>query len=101
MNGACSCVVVVNMLTRHVLIFDSVSSASFLVNSESTLHSRALSSELSSSRAIIPSLCTYNSQSVNQSGNQSETFKVVHTHNRFTALLESVQDYPGEQVPER
>jgi len=26
---------------------------------------------------------------------------VTHTHNRFTALLESVRDYPGEQVPER
>ena len=25
----------------------------------------------------------------------------THTHNRFTALLESVRDYPGEQVPER
>ena len=25
----------------------------------------------------------------------------VHTHNRFTALLEFVRDYPGEQVPER
>jgi len=24
-----------------------------------------------------------------------------HTHNRFTALLESVREYPGEQVPER
>jgi len=24
-----------------------------------------------------------------------------HTHNRFTALLEFVRDYPGEQVPER
>jgi len=23
------------------------------------------------------------------------------THNRFTALLEFVRDYPGEQVPER
>jgi len=23
------------------------------------------------------------------------------THNCFTALLESVRDYPGEQVPER
>jgi len=23
------------------------------------------------------------------------------THNHFTALLESVWDYPGEQVPER
>jgi len=27
--------------------------------------------------------------------------KYTHTHNRFTALLESVRDYPGEQVPER
>jgi len=26
---------------------------------------------------------------------------VKHTHNRFTALLESVRDHPGEQVPER
>ena len=25
----------------------------------------------------------------------------THTHNRFTALLEYVRDYPGEQVPER
>ena len=25
----------------------------------------------------------------------------VHTHNRFTALLEFVRDHPGEQVPER
>jgi len=25
----------------------------------------------------------------------------THTHNHFTALLESVRDYPGEQVPER
>jgi len=25
----------------------------------------------------------------------------THTHNRFTALLEFVRDYPGEQVPER
>jgi len=25
----------------------------------------------------------------------------THTHNRFTAMLESVRDYPGEQVPER
>jgi len=25
----------------------------------------------------------------------------THTHNRFTALLEFLQDYPGEQVPER
>ena len=25
----------------------------------------------------------------------------THTHNRFTALLESVRDYPGEQAPER
>jgi len=25
----------------------------------------------------------------------------THTHNRFTALLESVRDHPGEQVPER
>jgi len=25
----------------------------------------------------------------------------THTHNRFTALLEFVWDYPGEQVPER
>ena len=25
----------------------------------------------------------------------------THTHNCFTALLESVRDYPGEQVPER
>jgi len=27
--------------------------------------------------------------------------KLTHTHNRFTALLESVRDHPGEQVPER
>jgi len=27
--------------------------------------------------------------------------KHTHTHNRFTALLEYVQDHPGEQVPER
>jgi len=25
----------------------------------------------------------------------------IHTHNCFTALLEFVWDYPGEQVPER
>ena len=25
----------------------------------------------------------------------------THTHNRFTALLEYVQDHPGEQVLER
>jgi len=25
----------------------------------------------------------------------------THTHNRFTALLEYVQDHPGKQVPER
>jgi len=25
----------------------------------------------------------------------------MHTHNRFTALLEYVWDHPGEQVPER
>ena len=25
----------------------------------------------------------------------------THTHNRFTALLEFVRDYPGEQVTER
>jgi len=25
----------------------------------------------------------------------------THTHNRFTALLEFVRDYPGEQVPKR
>ena len=25
----------------------------------------------------------------------------THTHNRFTALPEYVQDHPGEQVPER
>ena len=25
----------------------------------------------------------------------------IHTHNRFTALLEYVRDHPGEQVPER
>ena len=24
-----------------------------------------------------------------------------HTHNRFTAILEYVQEHPGEQVPER
>jgi len=28
-------------------------------------------------------------------------FTKTHTHNRFTALLGSVWDYPGEQVPER
>ena len=27
--------------------------------------------------------------------------KHTHTHSRFTALLEFVRDYPGEQVPER
>jgi len=26
---------------------------------------------------------------------------LCNTHNRFTALLEFVWDYPGEQVPER
>ena len=32
----------------------------------------------------------------------SHTYKALaHTHNRFTALLEFVRDYPGEQVPER
>jgi len=25
----------------------------------------------------------------------------THTHNTFTALVEFVRDYPGEQVPER
>jgi len=25
----------------------------------------------------------------------------THTHNRFTAILDFVQDYPGEPVPER
>ena len=25
----------------------------------------------------------------------------THTYNHFTALLEFVRDYPGEQVPER
>jgi len=25
----------------------------------------------------------------------------THTHNRFTALLDSVQNYPGELAPER
>jgi len=30
------------------------------------------------------------------------TFQKIHTlHCRFTALLELVRDYPGEQVPER
>ena len=29
------------------------------------------------------------------------SYKHTHTHNRFTALLEFVPDYPGEQVPER
>ena len=32
------------------------------------------------------------------------TANLIHTHNthnRFTALLEFVRDYPGEQVPER
>ena len=27
--------------------------------------------------------------------------EILHTHNRFTALLEYVRDHPGEQVPER
>ena len=26
---------------------------------------------------------------------------VTQTHNHFTALLDFVRDYPGEQVPER
>jgi len=26
---------------------------------------------------------------------------ITDTHNRFTALLEYVQDHPGEQIPER
>ena len=25
----------------------------------------------------------------------------IHIHSRFTALLEFVQDHPGEQLPER
>jgi len=29
------------------------------------------------------------------------TLHELHTHNRFTALLEFVRDHPGEQVPER
>jgi len=33
--------------------------------------------------------------------NQWNDFRDVCTHNRFTALLEFVRDYPGEQVPER
>ena len=29
------------------------------------------------------------------------TLSRIHTHNRFTAVLEFVQDCPSEQVPER
>jgi len=28
-------------------------------------------------------------------------FTVTHTHNRFTALLDFVEDYLGEPAPER
>jgi len=39
---------------------------------------------------VVPSLLTKNT-----------THTYTHTHNRFTALLDSVRDYPGEPAPER
>ena len=41
-----------------------------------------------------------NKQAQRQIERQSERLTNAHTHNRFTALLESVRDHPGEQVPE-
>ena len=32
---------------------------------------------------------------------KNKLYTHTHTHNRFTALLESVRDHPGEQAPER
>jgi len=32
---------------------------------------------------------------------QLSLFTQTHTHNRFMALLDFVQDYPGEPEPER
>jgi len=44
-------------------------------------------------------------QSTEGSNNRKEVKRniiiMAHTHNRFTALLEFVWDYLGEQVPER
>jgi len=38
---------------------------------------------------------------LNRTFDKIDKYFSCHTHNRFTALLDFVRDYPGEPAPER